>query len=110
MLFSTCSISQLSSTSGLPLGALLELLSRSPALSSLSESSLLSGLEDLAQQLEVSLSDILTLLTQQPSLLLAKVGCCCCWQLQPAEYAGSKCLQHKGRLCQLCVFWFVVAI
>ena len=34
----------------------------------------LSGLEEVASSLEVSLSDALNLTTQQPTLLLAKVG------------------------------------
>jgi hypothetical protein len=33
----------------------------------------LSGLEELSASLEVSLSDVLNLVTQQPTLLLAKV-------------------------------------
>ena len=39
----------------------------------------LSGLEEVASSLEVSLSDALNLVTQQPTLLLAKVGFRCCF-------------------------------
>lgn len=69
-----CSVSELSATSGLPRAALLNLLAKYPALSSLGVSGLMSGLEELSGLLEVTLSDVLDLVTRQPTLLIAKVN------------------------------------
>lgn len=68
------SVSDLAVSSGLSRSSLLDLLAKAPALASLEVSGLLPGLEQLSGLLEVTLADVLALVAQQPTLLLAKVN------------------------------------
>lgn len=86
-----CSVSELSATSGLPRAALLDLAAKYPALASLASSGLLSGLEELSGLLEVTLADVLEMVTLQPTLLLAKV-----WRADHHSAIWRVMLQRQG--------------